>query len=600
MMSNLSTAIGDLLTARGLLLHPACWFLLGAALLPLAHRLRLQKVLLIAVPLLSLLLIYGLPETFGTVSYLGIALQFGRTDQLAFVFLHMFAVMAIISCVYSLHVKDIGQHIAAFLYMAGAFGATLAGDYLTLFIFWELMAVASVFLVWYRRTPHSSAAGLRYLLVHVCGGLILLLGIVLHYQQVHDLQFVRILAEQASFGDYLILTGLALNAAVPPLHAWMADAYPEATVSGAVFLSAFTSKTAVYALARAFVGFEILAVTGAVMALYGVCYVVVENDSRRVLAYHIISQVGYMVCAIGIGTALAINAACAHAYTNVIYKGLLFMGVGSVLQMTGRSKLSELGGLYRSMPLTLIFTVIGGIAISGFPLTSGFASKTMVVAAAGESHHTILMLLLLAAAVGTFLSVGIKLPYCIWYRRDSGLRAQDPPWNMQAGMAIAAFLCFFIGIYPDWLYRLLPFATDFNPYTVPRLSETLQILGFTGLGFYLLAKKLGPETVINLDTDWFYRKGTGLFLGLARGPVNACNDIIGNLYKTVGLRFTLASARESSRFDRDGIDRVIDGGAGKVVEQGDRARRHITGRLQQYIGASLVVLFLVLALVVWW
>jgi multicomponent Na+:H+ antiporter subunit D len=592
--------INALLPAKGLFIHPASWYLLGAALFPLAGRLRLQKVLLIAVPLLSLLLIHQLPESFGSTSYLGFDLQFGRVDKLAFVFLHMFAVMAIIGGVYSLHLKDTGQHVAAFVYAAGAFGATLAGDYLSLFIFWELMAVASVFLIWYRKRPQSVQAGLRYLLVHVAGGLILFAGIFLRYQQVHDLQFVRILAEQAGYADYLILIGFALNAAVPPLHAWMADAYPQATVTGAVFLSVFTSKTAVYALARAFPGFEVLAVVGALMALFGVCYVVVENDGRRVLAYHIISQVGYMVCAIGIGTAIGINAACAHAYTNVIYKGLLFMGVGSVLQATGRSKLTELGGLYRAMPLTLIFTVIGGISISGFPLTSGFVSKTMVVAAAGESHHTLLMLLLLAAAVGTFLSVGIKLPYCIWYRRDSGLEAQDPPWNMQLGMALAAVLCLFIGMRPDWLYGMLPFAADFAPYTAPRISETLQILGFTGLGFYLLAKKLKPEDVINLDTDWFYRKGAILFMALARGPLNRGNDLVGNLYKTVGLRFSLAAARQSSRFDRAGIDGVIDGGARKVVEQGDRVRGHITGRLQQYIGGAMVALFAVLAVILWW
>jgi multicomponent Na+:H+ antiporter subunit D len=170
---------------------------------------------------------------------------------------------------------------------------------------------------------------------------------------------------------------------------------------------------------------------------------------------------------------------------------------------------------------------------------------------------------------------------------------------MQVGMAIAAFLCIFIGVYPDWLYRMLPFAAEFVPYTAPRLSETLQLLGFSGLGFYLLAKKLKPEDVINLDTDWFYRKGTPLFLRLARGPVNLVNDLVGNLYKTVGLRCTMATARESSRFDRDGIDGVIDGGARGVVGQGDRVRRHITGRVQHYIGASVVLLFVVLALVLW-
>lgn len=599
MIGSLAAQLNGLLPAKGLFVHPASWFVLGAALLPLAQKRRLQKAVLLGVPLLVLLQIHHLPDTFGAAHYLGFDILFGRVDKLAFVFLHMFAVMAIIGVFYSLHVKQPGEHVAAFLYIAGAFGAALAGDYLSLFIFWELMAVASVFLIWYRRKPASTAAGLRYLMVHVTGGLILFAGIFLRYQQLHDLQFTRILTEQAGLAEYLILIGFALNAAVPPLHAWMADAYPEATVTGAVFLSAFTSKTAVYVLARAFPGFEVLAVIGAVMALFGVCYVVVENDGRRILAYHIISQVGYMVCGIGIGTALAVNAAVAHAYTNVIYKGLLFMGVGSVLQMTGRSKLTELGGLYRYMPMALIFTVIGGISISGFPLTSGFASKTMVVAAAGESHRIGLMLLLLAAAVGTFLSVGIKLPYCIWYRRDSGLRAQDPPWNMQVAMAIAAFLCFFIGIHPDWLYRMLPFQADFEPYTAARLSETLQILGFTGLGFYLLVKKLKPEDVINLDTDWFYRKGTPLFMALARGPVNVANDIVGNLYKTVGLRFTMAAARGSSRFDREGIDGVIDGGAREVVDQGDRLRRHITGRVQQYIGASVVALFVVLALVFW-
>lgn len=583
----------------GIFIHPATTLILGAILLPLANRFRLQKAVLIAVPLLVFWQIYQLPETFGAANYLGFDLLFGRVDKLTFVFLHVFALMTVISICYSLHVKETGQHVAAFLYVAGAFGATLAGDYLTLFLFWELMAVASVFLVWYRKNPRSTSAGLRYLLIHISGGLILLAGIFLRYQNFHNLDFTRIPVDSATLAEYLILIGFALNAAVPPLHAWMPDAYPEATVTGAVFLSAFTSKTAVYTLARAFPGFEILAFAGAIMALYGVFYVVVENDGRRVLAYHIISQVGYMVCGIGIGTAMAVNAACAHAYTNVIYKGLLFMGVGSVLKMTGRSKLSELGGLYRTMPMALIFTVIGGISISGFPLTSGFVSKTMVVAAVGESHHIILMLMLLAAAVGTFLSVGIKLPYCIWYRRDSGITAQDPPWNMQLGMAIAAFFCFLIGIFPNWLFEILPFPVDFQPYTGYRLAETLQILGFTGLGFYLLRRKLRPEAVINLDLDWFYRKGTGLFLRLAQGPINAGNDIVGNLYKTVGLRFTLATARESSQFDLVGIDGVIDGGAREVVKQGDRVRRHITGRLQQYIGVSVIALFVVLALVLW-
>jgi multicomponent Na+:H+ antiporter subunit D len=588
------------MTTSGLFVHPAAWLVLGAVLLPLVRKPGLRKALVVAVPLVVLYRIYHLPATFGAVHYLGFDLLFGRVDKLSFVFLNMFTLTAIIACIYGLHVKETGQHIAAFLYVAGSLGTVLAGDYLTLFIFWELMACASVFLIWYRRTPASRKAGMRYLMVHIAGGLILLAGIFFRYQHLHTLQFTRIPVDQATFAEYLIMIGFALNAAVPPLHAWLSDAYPEATVTGAIFLCAFTTKTAVYTLARGFPGFDVLAVAGAIMTLYGILFVVVENDSRRILSYHIISQVGYMVCGVGIGTAMAINAACAHAYAHVIYKALLFMGAGSVLQMTGRSKLTELGGLYRVMPMALIFTVIGGMAISGFPLTSGFVSKSMVIASAGESHRTVLMLMLLAAAVGTFLSVGIKLPYCIWYRRDMGITAQDPPWNMQAGMIVASFFCIFIGVYPDWLYRMLPFPVDFHPYAGQHLFETLQLLGFTGLGFYLLVNRLKPRAIINLDLDWLYRKGTVLFMALARGPVNAVNDIIGNLYKTAGLRFTLAAARETSRFDSQGIDGVIDGAAMGLVDQGDRVRRHITGRVQQYIGASVALLFAVLALVLWW
>ena len=606
----------------GILIHPATWFILGAILLPLAKRFRLQKALLIAIPIMAFIQIQGLPESFGVVHYLGFDIIFGKVDRLTFVFLHVFTLMAIIGCIYGLHVEDTGQHIAAFLYVAGSLGVTLAGDYLTIFIFWELMAFASTFLVWYRKRRRSTEAGYRYLLVHVAGGLILLTGIFLRYQNLHDLHFTRIMVEQATLADYLIMVGFALNAAVPPIHAWLPDAYPEATVTGAVFMCAFTTKTAVYVLARAFPGFEVLMVAGAVMALYGVGYATIENDSRRILAYHIVSQVGYMVCAVGIGSALAINGACAHAYAHIIYKALLFMGVGSVLEMTGRSRLSELGGLYKYMPMALIFTVIGGISISGFPLTSGFVSKSMIVAAAGEGHHLAIMLMLLAAAVGTFLSVGIKLPYFIWYGgRNTEVEAKDPPWNMLLAMAIAAFLCIFIGIYPDYLYDMLPNPVEYHPYTGYHLSETLQLLAFTALGFYLFVKKLtphrqalpldvlrlptesaqriqAPQSTINLDLDWFYRKGAPAFLWIARKPLNSLNEFVSNIYRTVGLRISMVAAQALSRFDQQGIDLLIDGSALGVVKSGDRMRLHITGKLQQYIGGAIVALFIILAIVI--
>jgi len=584
--------------SSSVLIHPTTWFLMGAVLLPLlSRREKLKKTVLIGIPLIAFTLIHWLPDSFGHVSYLGFDLVFGRVDQLTRVFLHVFTIMAIIGCIYGLHVKETGQHIAAFLYVGGSLGVTLCGDYLTLFIFWELMAFASTFLVWYRKKRRSIEAGFRYLLVHTAGGLVLLAGIFLRYKNIHDLSFVQIAANGATFADYLIMIGFMLNAAVPPIHAWLPDAYPEASVTGAVFMCAFTTKTAVYVLARGFPGFEALAIMGAIMTVYGVGYAAIENDARRILAYHIVSQVGYMVCGIGIGTAMAVNGAISHAYAHIIYKALLFMGAGAVLEMTGISKLNELGGLYRRMPLAMIFTVIGGISISGFPFTSGFVSKSMIIAAAGESHRIGLLLMMTLAAVGTFLSVGIKLPYFIWFGKDSGVKAKDAPWNMNLAMGIAAFLCFFIGIYPDYLYKMLPFPVNYHPYTAYHLAETMQLLGFTGLGFFIMVKKLKPKPKINLDLDWFYRKGARVFMRFASRPVLSSDSWINDVYRSIGLRLTMALAKAISWFDWEGIDWTIDGSARGVVEGGNRLRSLMTGKIQHYIGGALALTFIILILV---
>ena len=580
------------------LIHPTTWFLMGAVLLPLLNnKEKLKKTVLIGIPLIAFALIHWLPDSFGQVSYLGFDLVFGRVDQLTRVFLHVFTIMAIIGCIYGLHVKETGQHVAAFLYVGGSLGVTLCGDYLTLFIFWEMMAFASTFLVWYRKKRRSIEAGFRYLLVHTAGGLILLAGIFLRYQNIHDLSFVQIATNGATFADYLIMIGFMLNAAVPPIHAWLPDAYPEASVTGAVFMCDFTTKTAVYVLARGFPGFEALAILGAIMTVYGVGYAAIENDARRILAYHIVSQVGYMVCGVGIGTAMAVNGAISHAYAHIIYKALLFMGAGAVLEMTGISKLNELGGLYRRMPLAMIFTVIGGISISGFPLTSGFVSKSMIIAAAGESHRIGLLLMMTLAAVGTFLSVGIKLPYFIWFGKDSGVEAKDAPWNMNLAMGIAAFLCFFIGIYPDYLYKMLPFPVNYHPYTSYHLAETMQILGFTGLGFFIMVKKLKPKPKINLDLDWFYRKGARIFMRFASRPVLSSDSWINDVYRRIGLRLTMALAKAISWFDWEGIDWTIDGSARGVVEGGNRLRSLMTGKIQHYIGGAVALTFIILILV---
>lgn len=568
-------------------LHPSLLLLVGAALLPLVPG-RARKAWLLLVPLLVLWRVAVLePGTHGVVRFLDWPLVFGRVDALSRVFGLIMAAMCCLGTLYGLHVRGSAEHAAAWAYVAGSLGAIHAGDYLTLFLFWELMAMASVFLVWFRRRDGSEGAGLRYFLVHTAGGLSLLLGIVLLGRETGgDLSFVALDVARPTAATWLILGGFLLNAAVPPLHAWLPDAYGEATPTGSVFLCAFTTKTAVYALCRGFAGMEILVPLGVVMALYGVVYAVLENDCRRLLAYHIISQVGYMVAGVGLGTQLAINGACAHAFAHILYKGLLFMGCGAVLHMTGRSRFTELGGLYRRMPWTFVFTLIGGLSISAFPLFSGFVSKSMIVAAGFEEHRPVVGYLLMLASVGTFLHTGLKVPYFIWFgdrhaTEETWQRAQEPPWNMGLAMAIASVLCILIGCWPSGLYRWLPHAAEYHPYTAYHVSETLLLLLFTAVGFFVLLRKLTPEPSISLDLDWFYRKGGRLFLRMVRGPLRAADDALGRLYRAAGLRSLAGSALRVARFDGRVIDAAVDGLAGRVRAVGGWMRGIQRGSVQE-------------------
>jgi len=551
----------------------------------------MKKGYLIAVPLAGFFNVWlGMSHGIhGVVQFLDWHLIFGRVDRLAQVFGYIMTLMCVIGTCYGLHVEEDAQHIAAWLYVAGALGVIYCGDYLVLFLFWELMAFASVFLVWFRRRPQSPGTGYRYLLVHTAGGLLLLAGLVLRYKVTGgDLSFGAIGVDNPQLYTYLIMCGFLLNAAVPPFHAWLPDAYGEATVSGAVFMCAFTTKTAVYVLARGFAGMEILVPLGVFMALYGVVYAVLENDSRRLLAYHIISQVGYMVAGVGIGTELAINGVCAHAFAHILYKGLLFMGCGSVLYMTGKSKFSDLGGLYKKMPLAFVYTLIGGLSISAFPLFSGFVSKSMIVAAGFKSHMLWPSFLLTLAGAGTFLHTGLKVPYFIWFGKnncspETWEKAQDPPMNMQVAMIAASFLCILIGCYTPYLYSMLPYPVEYNPYTAYHLSESMQILLFTALGFFLLTKKLAPEPTISIDMDWFYRMGGRIFLWLASKPIQWADNCVSEAYRYLGLIQLMTISQFWSWFDWNAIDGVVDGVASSVRTLGGKARQIQSGQLQYNI-----------------
>ncbi|MDZ4254639.1 MAG: Na(+)/H(+) antiporter subunit D [Sulfuritalea sp.] len=489
----------------------ALFLILGAALVPL-FRGAARTAWMLLLPVAAFAYLLAVPQgNHGQVELLGQTLVLMRVDKLSLLFGYIFLIATLLSVVYALHVDDVQQHVAGLVYAGSAIGAVFAGDLISLFLYWEITAVSSVLLIWARRGEHSAATGMRYVIVQLLSGMFLLAGGLMHWQATGSLEFgqVGVSGQVGGTAGALILIAFGIKSAFPLLHNWLPDAYPEATPTGTVFLSAFTTKLGIYALARAFPGTEMLIWVGTLMAAFPIFYAVIENDLRRVLAYSMNNQLGFMVVGIGIGSELAINGAVAHAFADILFKGLLFMSMGAVLLRTGTIKGSELGGLYKSMPWTAGFCMVGAASISAFPLFSGFVTKSMIMSAAAGEGLLLTWLVLLFASAGVFHHAGIKIPYFAFFAHDSGIRCAEAPRNMLVAMGIAAALCIGIGIFPQALYALLPFATDYAPYTASHIVAQLQLLFFSALAFAVLMRTgiYPPELrSLNLDSDWFYRK----------------------------------------------------------------------------------------------
>lgn len=581
---------------------PPAWILLiGTLLIPFFQD-RTKSWYVIILPVLTFVFIVSLePGISWKIQFFGFELTLLRVDKLSKLFGYIFTLYAFACNIYSYYFKDSRQHMAALFYIGSALGVVFAGDLVTLYFYWEVMAVASVILILARHSKKSYGAGFRYILVHMFGGLCLLAGIVLYIKGTGSITFEAMTKHDLS--TYLILVGILVNAAAPPFSAWLPDAYPEATVTGSVVLSAFTTKTAVYTLIRGFPGWEILIFVGCLMTIYGIFYALLENDMRRILAYSIINQVGFMVTGAGIGTAMALNGAAAHAFAHIIYKGLLFMSAGSVLYMTGYSKCTDLGGLYKTMPLTLIFGSIGALSISAFPITSGFTTKSLIIDGAIEEHLRIAWLVLEIASAGVFLHAGIKFPYFVFFAKDKGLRPGETNFPMLLAMGLLSFLCFFIGVYPKPLYNILPFEMHHYPefYTLSHLTSQMQLLMFSALVFFLFLPMLKRTETISLDTDWFYRMGGRVvYLALDKGlnTLNVWCDY-----------FVRGSVGLLTDFFRDGMGRIIlffmvnfwllTGVGGKRLELKKSKTYYdvMMGTLPIGLGASIATIFIVLVFI---
>jgi multicomponent Na+:H+ antiporter subunit D len=501
------------------LFSPAFVLLIAAVLICLVKGHARTAVILVA-PIITLWAIWQIPDGVqGTIKFLSYNIEPVEGSPLRRLFATVFAIMVFVGGLYSFRIAKWYELAAAFAYAAGAIGVCFAGDLITMFLYWELMAIFSTIVVWCGGTPGARAAGKRYAIMHLLGGVILKVGIEGVVIGTGSIQIQPMLA--TDFSTWMILIGILINAAAPPVSAWLADAYPEASPTGSVFLSAFTTKTSVLVLIMLFPGEPVLIGIGLFMVMYGIIFALLENDVRRILAYSVVNQVGFMVVAVGIGTEMALNGATAHAFAHIIYKALLFMSAGVVIYRTGKNKCMELGGLFRTMPLTCVCGIIGALAISSFPLTSGFTTKSMISQAAVDGNLVWVYMALTAASAGVFLHAGIKFPWFVFFQKDSGLRPKDAPWNMGLAMIIFASLCILLGVFPELLYALLPYPVDYVPYSIGKVLFYLQLLLFSGLAFFVLLPLMKRTMTISLDTDWLWRRAAvSVFRLIDRGLIS--------------------------------------------------------------------------------
>jgi multicomponent Na+:H+ antiporter subunit D len=519
-------------------LPPFVLFFVGAIAVGFTRGV-VRKALVLAIPVVGGVMLWmgaGAGAGAGTqvlmeIELLGYTLTPYRADKLSLLFGYLFHLAALLGFIYALHLgdetpdgsvaADVGeddvvgnaraglQHVAAMLYAGSALGAVFAGDFITLFVFWELLAITSVFLIWARDSERSYATGFRYLIIHVVSGVLLLSAALMIAHETGSIAFDHVGLEGTGPAGWILLIAFGIKAGFPLAHNWITEAYPESTPTGTVFLSAFTTKVAVYALARSFAGADPLIWIGTAMTFFPIFYAVLENDLRRVLGYSMINQIGFMVAGIGIGTAMAVNGAVAHAFADVIFKGLLFMSMGAVMTMTGRTKGTDLGGLYKTMPFTAALCIVGASAISAFPLFSAFVTKSMIMVAAIDEQHYVVWLFMLFASAGVLEHAGIKIPYFSFFAHDSGIRTKEPPKNMLVAMSIGAVLCVLIGVFPGQLYTLLPMEMDYHPYDTRHVLTQMQLLVFGALGFITLMKTgVYPDEkrAVHIDAEVLYRK----------------------------------------------------------------------------------------------
>ncbi len=498
---------------------PALLMLAAAAVVPLLPG-AARPWVVVAAPAIVLvqLMVWLEPESTRTIGWLVLELTLLAVDDVNEVWATVFALVGVGGGLFGLHLRDRWQQTAILAYGGSALGVLFAGDLLTLIAFWESMAVASTVLILQGGRPRSHGAGQRYFYVHIVGGSLLLAGILWHFGETGSLAIEHVDSGAAA---WLMFAGVAVNAALVPVHAWLSDAYPEASAAGMVFLGAFTTKTAVYVMLRMFDGWDILLAAGPAMAVYAAVFALMENDIRRLLAYHIISSVGFMVTAVGLGTAAGAASVADQVFTHVLWQAAMVMSAGAVLHATGATKLTDLGGLAAPLRWVLAAYLAGALSISVFPLLAGLEASHLYTEHAAGADLRWAATLLYAASVGTVLAVAVKLPYYAFFApaRDSATATTRVPWGMYAAMGAAAVLSIAVGVLPGAAPKVFGLHLEHPEYTTTTIVSGLQVLALSAIGAWLFLPKLARRDTVTLDADWVYRKAGRPFSALVLQPL---------------------------------------------------------------------------------
>jgi multicomponent Na+:H+ antiporter subunit D len=420
--------------------------------------------------LLALLAAFALPETgilVGRVGGWGPPLSIGLVlDHLSALILLTVNLMASLCSVYAVRYvdrfTDRWKFYALFLLMiAGLNGVVITADIFNLFVFLEIASIASYALVAFGTEAEELEASLKYLVMGGLASCLILLGIALLYGQASTLSLAHLASSLEMtpllfFSLALFTAGFGIKAAVVPFHSWLPDAHPAAPAPVSALLSGVLIKSlGIYSFARILFNVfgnpapfpDLMLYAGLLSMTVGAFLAIGQDDIKRMFAYSSISQVGYIVFALGIGTPLALMAGLFHLVNHAAAKSLLFLDAGAIEASAGTRDLKKLGGLFPRMPLTGTTSLIAAFSISGIPPTAGFFSKLLLILAAVDAGHVVGALL--AAAVSV-----VTLAYYLKFLRGTFFRerppaldgAKDPPPSMAIPMVILAAICLLGGL----------------------------------------------------------------------------------------------------------------------------------------------------------